>query len=89
MPCPLFQDIISVGGAPHVKENLNNFVITSFLTKDEDTANTHTYTITLDPDNKFKMVGSRLMTTATANLNYEAKSSYSIVVRATGKQGHS
>ncbi|XP_065191306.1 protein dachsous-like isoform X1 [Sycon ciliatum] len=77
------HDIISVGGAPHVKENLNNFVITSFLTKDQDPANTHTYTITLDPDNKFKMVGSRLMTTATANLNYEAKSSYSIVVRAT------
>lgn len=75
----------AVGGAPHVQENLNNFVITSFLTSDEDSTHKHTYTIILDPDKKFKIVGSRLMTTASANLNYEAKSLYSVVVRTTGE----
>ncbi|XP_065192577.1 cadherin-23-like [Sycon ciliatum] len=77
------HDITSVGGAPHVKENLNNLVITSFLSSDEDASHKHTYTITSDPDKKFKIVGSRLMTTASANLNYEAKSTYSVVVRTT------
>ena len=77
------QDITTVG-LVQCKENLNNLVVTSFQTSDEDPSHTHTYSLVTNPSNKFKIVGSRLMTTATSNLNYELQSSYTIVVLSKG-----
>ena len=76
------QDINAIGPI-QINENTNNAIITTFQTTDEDPSHTHTYSLVQNPGNKFKMLGSRLMTTATANLNYEQQSTYSIVVRTT------
>ena len=79
------QSISTADSPPQVKENRNNAVITTFTTKDDDVTAKFTYTLISNPSGKFKIVGSRLMTTATANLDYETRSSYVIIVRSSGE----
>ena len=76
------QDITS-NGPVQIKENLNNAIFTIFQTMDEDPGHKHTYSLVKNPDKKFRLVGSWLMTTSTANLNYEDQSTYSITIRST------
>ena len=81
---PLMQSISTADSRPQVNENQNNAYITTFSTKDDDITAKFAYKL-LNPSGKFEINGSRLMTTATANLDYETRSSYVITVRSSGE----
>lgn len=66
-----------------MEENKNSALIGEFSTADDDPANTHKYTLVNSAGGRFVISGSRLLTAPNANLNYEATSQLSIVVRST------
>ena len=78
-----------IGGQPSVKENLNDAIIGEFKTGDEDAGDKHTYSLVSSASGRFTISGSRLMTSATANLNFETATQYKIVVRSTDSGGRS
>ena len=81
------QDILATS-VLQVNENVNNALITSFRTTDEDPADKHKYTL-LSGVGKFRISGTQLLTTASANLNFEQQSKYGILVQSSDSSGAS
>ena len=73
----------SGGLQPTVNENENDKALGSFTTTDDDPTDVHKYTLTDSAGGRFTIKGSTLMTTSSANLNYEAQAQYTITVRST------
>ena len=67
----------------YIRENSDNSLIGVLATSDEDTTQSHTYRLIDNGRWNFRLVGNKLYTSSRGNLDYEKKSSYTIVVRAT------
>ncbi|XP_052249746.1 protocadherin-23-like [Dreissena polymorpha] len=73
-------DIILDTAVKEVPENTPNFVIGTFVTKDEDVGDKHKYQILTNWE-FFTTVGNKLI--VKAGLDYETKRSYNVTVRST------
>ena len=69
------------GDIGYVDENRNNALVGELVTSDEDVTQSHTYRLVSDGGLKFRVIGDRVYTSSAANLNYEKKSRYNIIVR--------
>lgn len=66
-----------------VKENRNDEMIGELVTSDEDTSQSHSYTLKNSSNSRFILKGNRLFTTLTADLDYEQQQEFEIVVAST------
>ena len=66
-----------------VNENRNDEVIGDLVTSDEDSSQSHSYTLRNSSNSRFTLKGSRLYTTQAANLDYEEQREFEIVVAST------
>ncbi|XP_028399274.1 protocadherin Fat 4-like [Dendronephthya gigantea] len=64
-----------------VRENANNKLIGELVTTDEDVSQSHVYT--LKGSTRFTIKGNKLYTSQGANLNYEEKQEFRIVIMST------
>ena len=64
-----------------VKENANDKLIGELVTRDEDVSQSHIYA--LKGSRKFTIKGNKLYTSQRADLNYEEKQEFKIVVVST------
>ena len=74
---------LSGSSTAQVNENTRDAVIGDFKTTDEDTNQTHSYTLISNGVGNFEVRGNKLYVSKSASLNYESVKSYSIVVRST------
>ena len=75
--------VFSVSGEPSIEENRNNVSLGEFSSVDQDQLDKHAYTLVDSAGGRFTIRGNQLVTSTTANLNYELKSLYKIIVRST------
>ena len=75
------QDVIFLANS--VDENSNNSPIGAFHTLDQDSSHKHSYTLVVNPGNRFMIRNNTLYTSTSANLNYEAQQSWNITVQST------
>ena len=71
------------GDAAFINENVNNGYVGDLQTTDEDTDQTHRYSLIDNGGWKFVLRNNKIYTSISANLDYEAKSTYTIGVRST------
>ena len=72
--------------ATSIPENTQaNSVVATISTTDADSGDTHTYSITSDPDNKFDISGSNLILDGA--LDYATATSHSVTIRTTDAGG--
>jgi parallel beta-helix repeat protein len=80
------SDIALSGGA--VKENSAAGVVAGSVSAvDPDSGDTHTFALVDNAGGRFAMSGNQIVVAAGANLNYEAATSHTVVVRATDSGG--
>ena len=70
------------GDTAFIDENVNNGFVGDLATIDEDTRQTHSYSLINNGGWKFRLRGNKIYTSSFANLDYERKSTYSIAVRS-------
>ena len=71
------------GDMAFINENVNNGYVGDLQTTDEDTNQTHRYSLINNGGWKFVLRNDKIYTASFANLDYEAKSTYTIGVRST------
>lgn len=71
------------GDMAFINENVNNGYVGDLQTTDEDTNQTHRYSLINNGGSKFVLGNDKIYTSLFANLDYEAKSTYTIGVRST------
>lgn len=71
------------GDVGYIEENSNNALVGELMTSDEDVTQSHAYRLIKNEGSKFRIKDNKLYTSSHSNLDYEKKSRYNIVVRAT------
>lgn len=74
---------LSGRGVGYITENSDNALVGVLVTSDEDVTQSHTYRLINNGGWKFRLLGNKLYTSSHSNLDYEKKSRYTVVVRAT------
>ena len=66
-----------------INENVNDGYVGDLATTDEDANQTHSYILINNGGWRFRLRNNKIYTSSFANLDYEAKSTYSIRIRST------
>ena len=71
------------GDTAFIDENKNDGYVGDLATTDEDVNQTHRYSLINNGGGKFTLRNNKIYSSVSANLDYERKSEYTIVVRST------
>ncbi|XP_048583508.1 protocadherin Fat 4 isoform X2 [Nematostella vectensis] len=73
---------MSGGSVGHVDENMNDALVGVLSAVDQDSSQTHSFRMVDNDGWSFVIKGNKVFTSQAANLNYEKRQTYTIVVRA-------